>query len=54
LLFAHGHILRVLTGVALSLGPRAGAHFVLDPATISVIGTEHGARALLRWNECIS
>ena len=29
LLFAHGHILRVLTGVALSFGPRAGAHFVL-------------------------
>jgi probable phosphoglycerate mutase len=52
LLFAHGHVLRVLTGVALSFGPRAGAHFVLDPATISVIGTEHGARTLRRWNDC--
>jgi len=51
LLFAHGHILRVLSAVALSFGPRAGAHFMLDPATISVIGTEHGARALSRWNE---
>jgi broad specificity phosphatase PhoE len=51
LLFAHGHILRVLTGVALSFGPRAGAHFVLDPATISVIGNERGVRALRRWNE---
>jgi broad specificity phosphatase PhoE len=51
LLFAHGHILRVLTGVALSLGPRAGAHFVLDPATVSVIGNERGVRALRRWNE---
>jgi broad specificity phosphatase PhoE len=50
LLFAHGHILRVLTGVALSFGPRAGAHFALDPATICVIGSEHGARALTRWN----
>jgi probable phosphoglycerate mutase len=51
LLFAHGHILRVLTGVALSFGPRAGAQFVLDPATISVIGNERGVRALRRWNE---
>lgn len=50
LLFAHGHILRVLSAVALSFGPRAGAHFMLDPATISVIGTEHGARALSLWN----
>jgi probable phosphoglycerate mutase len=51
LLFAHGHILRVLSAVALSFGPRAGAHFMLDPATISMIGTEHGARALSRWND---
>ncbi len=51
LLFAHGHILRVLSAVALSFGPRDGAHFMLDPATISVIGTEHGARALSRWND---
>ena len=51
LLFAHGHFLRVLTAVALELGPRAGARFVLDPATISVIGTERETRALTRWNE---
>lgn len=51
LIFAHGHILRVLTGVALAFGPRAGAHFGLDPATISVIGSEHGTRALRLWND---
>jgi probable phosphoglycerate mutase len=50
LLFAHSHVLRVLTSVALGLGPRHGAQFVLDPATISVIGTEHDERALRRWN----
>ena len=54
LLFAHGHFLRVLTAVALELGPRAGARFVLDPATISVIGTERTTRALTRWNESVT
>jgi probable phosphoglycerate mutase len=51
LLFAHGHFLRVLTSVALELGPRAGERFVLDPATISVVGSWRGVRAILRWNE---
>jgi broad specificity phosphatase PhoE len=51
LLFAHGHFLRVLAAVALELGPRAGERFVLDPATISVIGSWRGVRAILRWNE---
>jgi broad specificity phosphatase PhoE len=51
LLFAHGHVLRVLTAVALGLGARGGAHFALDPATASVIGSEHDVRALRRWNE---
>jgi broad specificity phosphatase PhoE len=54
LLFAHGHFLRVLTATALQLGPRAGARFVLDPATISVIGAEHEVRTLLRWNEDVA
>jgi probable phosphoglycerate mutase len=51
LLFAHGHFLRVLTSVALELGPRAGERFVLDPATIGVIGSWRGVRAIIRWNE---
>lgn len=51
LLFAHGHVLRVLTAVALGLEGRDGARFVLDPATASVIGCEHDVRALCRWNE---
>jgi broad specificity phosphatase PhoE len=54
LLFAHGHFLRVLTAVALELGPRAGARFALDPTTISVIGSEHGVRAVSRWNEHVT
>lgn len=51
LLFAHSHLLRVLTAVALELGPGAGARFLLDPATVSVIGAERATRGLARWNE---
>ena len=50
LLFGHGHQLRILTAVALGFAADAGAHFVLDPATVSTIGTEHDVRALRVWN----
>ena len=50
LLFGHGHQLRVLAAVALGLDPGVGAHFLLDPATVSVIGSEHGTRAIRVWN----
>ncbi|MDQ1381267.1 MAG: hypothetical protein QOJ71_1986 [Actinomycetota bacterium] len=48
--FGHGHASRVLVAVALELAPVEGARFVLDPATISVVGSEHGERALRVWN----
>jgi probable phosphoglycerate mutase len=51
LIFAHGHYLRVLAATALELGPRAGERFSLDPATISVLGSERETRTILRWNE---
>jgi broad specificity phosphatase PhoE len=50
LLFAHGHLLRVLAAVALDLDPYVGAHLALDPATVSIIGTEHDVRAIRVWN----
>jgi probable phosphoglycerate mutase len=46
LCFGHGHASRVLLAVALELDPRECARFLLDPATITVIGSEHGVRAL--------
>lgn len=49
LLFAHGHVLRILTAVALELGPRAGARFALRTAGLGVIGWEHDYRSLTRW-----
>jgi len=50
LCFGHAHFSRVLTAVALDLGAPAAARFVLDPATVSVVGAEHGGRALRLWN----
>jgi len=48
--FGHGHMLRVLTSVALGLVPQAGARFALQPATVNVLAYERDARALFAWN----
>ena len=40
----------VLTAVRLGLDPREARRFVLDPATVSVIGHEHEWTAIRRWN----
>jgi probable phosphoglycerate mutase len=48
--FGHGHMMRVLTAVALSFEPGAGAHLALEPATVNIIGWEHTSRALYAWN----
>jgi len=50
LCFGHGHASRVLVAVALELAPQAGARLALDPATISVVGSEREGRALRAWN----
>ena len=50
-LFAHGHILRVLTARWLGLPPDAGRLFALSPATLSVLAWEHETPVLLRWND---
>jgi broad specificity phosphatase PhoE len=50
LLFAHGHILRVLAARWVGLPPEAGAHLVLDVATVSVLGWERETPAIARWN----
>jgi len=50
LLFGHGHQLRILAAVAVELDPLAGSRFVLDPATVSIVGHEHELRAIRVWN----
>lgn len=49
-LFAHGHVLRVLTARWLELDPRMAKHFVLSTGTISVLGWERDTPALELWN----
>lgn len=48
--FAHGHFLRVLVARWCELAPTEGRRFLLDPATVGILGWEHGMRAVARWN----
>jgi probable phosphoglycerate mutase len=50
--FAHGHILRVLAARWIAADPQLGARLMLSTGALSVLGHEHGAGALRRWNEC--
>jgi probable phosphoglycerate mutase len=50
-LFAHGHILRILTACWLALQPVDGRLFALNTATLSVLGYEREQRVITRWNQ---
>jgi broad specificity phosphatase PhoE len=49
-LFAHGHILRILSACWLALPPRDGRLFALATASISILGYEHDTRTITLWN----
>jgi broad specificity phosphatase PhoE len=49
-LFAHGHLFRVFAARWLGLPVAAGSHFLLDTATLSVLGSYRGLPAVLHWN----
>lgn len=49
-IFAHGHIIRVLAVRWLGLPVAYGAHLRLDTATVSVLSWERETPAILRWN----
>ena len=53
-LFAHGHVLRVLAARWIGLPVAAGASFILDTATLSVLGYYDGISAIERWNESVN
>jgi probable phosphoglycerate mutase len=48
--FAHAHILRVVAARWIGLGPEAGGLFLLDTATVSVLGHERRRRVVQCWN----
>lgn len=52
-LFAHGHILRVLASRWIALPVSGGSHFLLDTASLSVLGFYHGMGAIERWNAAV-
>ncbi|MFL5869229.1 MAG: histidine phosphatase family protein [Thermoleophilaceae bacterium] len=49
-LFAHGHVLRVLSARWIELGPEYGSRLVLATATLSVLGWERETPAVRLWN----
>ena len=51
LVFAHGHLLRVLAARWLGLAPESGGLFALGTGTISVLGWEHASPVVQAWNE---
>jgi probable phosphoglycerate mutase len=50
LIFAHGHVLRVLTARWLGEPPGGGRHYALQTAALSVLSYEHEDPVISRWN----
>ena len=50
LLFAHGHILRVIAARWMGLGEDGGARLALSAGAVSVLGFERETQVLARWN----
>ncbi len=51
LVFAHGHLLRMMGARWIGLAPPDGARLALDVATISVLGSERERRVVKLWND---
>jgi probable phosphoglycerate mutase len=51
LVFAHGHVLRVVAARWIGEPAGAGRHFELATATVSVLGWERETPTIERWNE---
>ena len=51
LLFAHGHLLRILAARWLGLRAADGRYLALDPASLSVLGEDREQPVIRTWNE---
>ncbi|HEY5252293.1 MAG TPA: histidine phosphatase family protein [Acidimicrobiales bacterium] len=51
LVFAHAHILRVVTARWLDLPAGDGSRWVLGPASVSILGWERETPVIERWND---
>jgi probable phosphoglycerate mutase len=49
-LFAHGHVFRVVVARWIGLPASSGAHFLLDTATLNVLGYYRESPAVKIWN----
>ena len=49
-LFAHGHVLRILTARWLDLSPDSGRLFALGTGSVSVLGFERDQKVMQAWN----
>jgi probable phosphoglycerate mutase len=49
-LFAHGHLFRVFAARWLGLKVADGCRFLLEPATMNILGYYRGIAAIRRWN----
>jgi probable phosphoglycerate mutase len=50
LVFAHGHILRVLSARWIAMRPAAGARLALAAGSLGVLGWERETEVIWRWN----